>query len=92
MTLIGTSPQFLKMALRSFCAALVVLMVSVQHAHGQIPLTPKYDKVIESKAYSGVKISYKAVSYSIIYPLGVDFETDNFVIRSAWNLRNYPRC
>lgn len=68
------------MALRSACAALFVLLASVQHVRGQIPLMPKYSKVIESTAYPGVKISYKAVSYSNIFPLGVDFETDNFMI------------
>lgn len=67
-----------------------MLQTSVQHAYGQIPLTPKYDKVIESKAYPGVKISYKAVSYSNNFPLDVDVKTDNFMIGLAWNLRNYP--
>jgi hypothetical protein len=53
------------MALLSAFAAALLLLSSVQRVCGQIPLPPKYDKVIESKTYPGVKISYKAVSYSL---------------------------
>jgi hypothetical protein len=47
----------------SFTYAIFAALLSVTLVNTQAPPTPKYDTVVESKIYPGVKISYKAVCF-----------------------------
>jgi hypothetical protein len=56
--------------------ASILWTIRVRYTFAQGLPTPIYDKVIESKIYGGVKISYKEVSLLITVYFKLDLEQD----------------